>query len=101
MLISLDTWLKNMDSNEITNRLNLEGFSQSAIAEVLGCSPSLISKVINRRARSAKVAVAISKLIKFDVLKVFPEYQMLIRRHERSATDTKKMIRKILNHYSG
>ena len=62
-----------MDSNLIREELYSKGFNQSILAEVIGCSPSLVNKVINRKAVSLRVADAIAKAIELPRLKVFPE----------------------------
>jgi len=51
------------------------GFDFSMIAEVLGKSPSLVSKVASRKARSHPVAVALAKAIERDIEEVFPDVE--------------------------
>lgn len=62
-----------MDSKSIREALHSLGFNQSMLAEAIGCSPSLINKVINRKAVSLRIAEAISKVIGQPRIKVFPE----------------------------
>lgn len=63
----------SMDSKSISKELHSLGFNQSVLAEAIGCSPSLVNKVINRKAVSLRIAEAISKVIGQPRTKVFPE----------------------------
>ncbi|RWU09218.1 helix-turn-helix domain-containing protein [Pseudidiomarina gelatinasegens] len=85
-----------MLSKNISQALNKEGFSQTAIAKVLGCSPSLISKVINRKAVSTRVALSISKLLELQLLEVFPEYSKLANAHKRDKRVVDLRIKQLL-----
>lgn len=85
-----------MLSSDISKALNQEGFSQTAIAKVLGCSPSLISKVINRKATSTKVAMSISKLLEREFIEVFPEYSALATQLGRDKSSIEKRIKNLL-----
>lgn len=51
------------------------GFDFTMIAEVLGKSPSLVSKVAARKARSQPVAMALAKAIERDIEVVFPDVE--------------------------
>lgn len=64
-----------MTPKEINTEITKSGFDQTAIAHALECSPSLISKVINRSAVSLRVARAIALTIDKPLLDVFPEYE--------------------------
>lgn len=85
-----------MNAQEIMQQLNRNGFNQTAIANVLECSSSLISKVINRKATSVRIAEAISKLLELTILDVFPEYEILLCRKKHCKKDAEKLIRDIL-----
>ncbi|RUO49522.1 helix-turn-helix domain-containing protein [Pseudidiomarina donghaiensis] len=64
-----------MDSQQIKKELMRRGFDFSMIAEVLGKSPSLVSKVASRKARSQAVAVALAKAIEREIEEVFPDIE--------------------------
>lgn len=49
------------------------GFDFSMIAEALDKSPSLVSKVASRKARSQPVALAIAKALGMEIDEVFPD----------------------------
>ncbi|RUO48966.1 MULTISPECIES: helix-turn-helix domain-containing protein [Pseudidiomarina] len=68
-----------MTPQEISKAINKKGFDQGAIAHALNCSPSLISKIINRKAISMRVAKAVALTIELPLLEVFPEYERLVR----------------------
>lgn len=68
-----------MTPREINQRIKTKGFDQGAIAHALNCSPSLISKIINRKAISMRVAKAVALTIELPLLEVFPEYERLVR----------------------
>lgn len=68
-----------MTPREINQRIKTKGFDQGAIAHALNCSPSLISKIINRKAISMRVAKAVALTIELPLLDVFPEYERLVR----------------------
>lgn len=86
-----------MDADKIIDSLSREGFTQTLIADVLECSPSLISKVIHRKATSVRIAQVIAKLIERPVLQVFPEYELLLQFRIDSDDDKKRRIRELLN----
>tara|TARA_R110002020_G_C16321351_1_gene774815 strand:+ start:11340 stop:11627 length:288 start_codon:yes stop_codon:yes gene_type:complete len=86
-----------MLSEEISKALNQEGFSQTIIAKVLGCSPSLVSKVINRNAVSTRVAISISKLLERPLLDVFPEYFELAKAHGRNKELIERRMKLLLD----
>src|SRR5690554_1323617 len=69
----------DMTPQEISKAINKKGFDQVAIAHALNCSPSLISKIINRKAISMRVAKAVALTIELPLLDVFPEYERLVR----------------------
>lgn len=62
-----------MDSKQIKKELMRRGFDFSMIAEALGKSPSLVSKVASRKARSQPVALAIAKALDMEIDEVFPD----------------------------
>lgn len=64
-----------MDSQQIKKELLRRGFDFTMIAEALGKSPSLVSKVAARKARSQPVAMAIAKAIERDIEEVFPDVE--------------------------
>lgn len=86
-----------MLSEDISKALSQEGFSQTAIAKVLGCSASLVSKVINRKAVSTRIATSISKLLERPLLEVFPEYAELANIRERDQESIEKRLRYLLD----
>lgn len=62
-----------MNKDQIKKELAARGFDFSMLAEVIGKSPSLISKVASRQARSQVVALAIAKALGVSVAEVFPD----------------------------
>lgn len=64
-----------MDSNKIKKELAQRGFDFSMLAKALGKSPSLISKVASRKARSQSVALAIAKALGRPIDEVFPDVE--------------------------
>ncbi|CAB0149582.1 hypothetical protein PSI9734_00152 [Pseudidiomarina piscicola] len=64
-----------MDSNKIKKELAQRGFDFSMLAKALGKSPSLISKVASRKARSHSVAHAIAKALGHPIEEVFPDVE--------------------------
>ncbi|MEX1221798.1 MAG: hypothetical protein WEA82_06770 [Idiomarina sp.] len=67
-----------MDTDQIKKELSAQGFDFSMLAQALGKSPSLISKVAARKARSRVVAEALAKALNKPIEQVFPdivEYQ--------------------------
>lgn len=62
-----------MKKDQIKKGLAAKGYDYSMIAEVLSRSPSLISKVAARKARSVRVAQAIAKALELPVEEVFPD----------------------------
>lgn len=67
-----------MDKNQIKTELGKRGYDLSMIAEAIHKSPSLVSKVIARQARSRTVALAVSSALEESIEAVFPdvpEYQ--------------------------
>lgn len=61
-----------MDADRIKNEIYRRGYSIGMIAEVIDRSPSLISKVINKKAKSHSVAHAIARIVELDIAQVFP-----------------------------
>lgn len=86
-----------MYAREINERLVDAGLSQSAIANVLGCSPSLLSKVINRKATSTRIAKAVAKILQLPVLQVFPDYESHLKQNRYSLEEAEKKVRLLLN----
>jgi len=68
-----------MTPKDISKAINKKGFDQGAIAHALNCSTSLISKIINRKAISMRVAKVVALTIELPLLEVFPEYERLVR----------------------
>ena len=64
-----------MDSQKIKMELAQRGFDFSMLANALGKSPSLVSKVAARKARSRVVAEAIAKALELPVADVFPDIE--------------------------
>lgn len=62
-----------MDTDQIKKELSARGFDFSMLAQALGKSPSLISKVAARKARSRAVADALAKALNKPVEQVFPD----------------------------
>lgn len=79
-----------MLANEIKNALYARGYEQSMLAEVLGVSPGLVSKVIQRKAKSFRVARAVARVIEKDVFDVFPELAR-VREVEKATKRTAKL----------
>lgn len=79
-----------MLANEIKKALYARGYDQSMLAEVLGVSPGLVSKVIQRKAKSFRVARAVARVIEKDVLDVFPELAS-VREVEKTTERTAKL----------
>lgn len=79
-----------MLANEIKNALYARGYDQSMLAEVLGVSPGLVSKVIQRKAKSFRVARAVARVIEKDVFDVFPELAS-VREVEKATKRTAKL----------
>lgn len=66
---------ENMNADQIIKHLAELEYNQTLIAAALNRSPSLVSKVIHRRAKSMPVANLIAKILGMDLNQVFPEYQ--------------------------
>lgn len=64
-----------MDKNQIKKALAANGYDFSIVAAAIERSPSLISKVASRKARSRIVANAIAKAIGMPVQEVFPDIE--------------------------
>ncbi|MRJ41059.1 helix-turn-helix domain-containing protein [Idiomarina sp. FenBw--71] len=64
-----------MDSAKIKKELRRRGFDYSMLAEALNKSPSLISKVVARKAKSQPVALAIAKALELEIEEVFPDVE--------------------------
>ncbi|RTE87479.1 MULTISPECIES: helix-turn-helix transcriptional regulator [Gammaproteobacteria] len=62
-----------MDKNQIKKELATQGYDLTMVAEALDKSPSLISKVVARQAKSKGVAEAIAKILGKNVEEVFPD----------------------------
>ncbi|HET8817690.1 MAG TPA: helix-turn-helix transcriptional regulator [Pseudidiomarina sp.] len=62
-----------MDNTEIKKELAKRGFDYSMLAAALQKSPSLVSKVAARKARSQVVAQAIAKALGKSIEDVFPD----------------------------
>ncbi|RUO78223.1 helix-turn-helix domain-containing protein [Pseudidiomarina taiwanensis] len=77
-----------MDNQKIKKELAKKGFDYSMIAQVLGKSPSLVSKVANRKARSKAVAEALAKALGCSLDEVFPDVESY--HQQGSSSQTKK-----------
>lgn len=62
-----------MDRNQIQKELNALGYNLSIVAEAIEKSPSLVSKVIARKAKSRFVAEALCKILQKPIEEVFPD----------------------------
>jgi len=62
-----------MDTDQIKKELAAKGFDFSMVANALDKSPSLVSKVAARKARSRMVAEALAKAIQRPIEEVFPD----------------------------
>ncbi|WP_194757301.1 hypothetical protein [Aliidiomarina indica] len=62
-----------MDKNQLKKELAHLGYDFSMLAQALGRSPSLISKVAGRQAKSRLVAEAFAKLLDRPVAEIFPD----------------------------
>lgn len=62
-----------MDAKEIKIEFILKDINQSIIARRLGVSPSLVQRVIHRKAVSRPVSQGIADAIGKELLDVFPE----------------------------
>lgn len=64
-----------MDKKQIKKELAKRGFDYSMLADALNKSPSLISKIVGRKAKSRPVANAIAKVLGMDIKEVFPDVE--------------------------
>ena len=64
-----------MDKNQIKKALAEKGYDFSIVAHAIERSPSLISKVVARQARSRIVAMALAKAIDKPIQEVFPDVE--------------------------
>lgn len=90
-----------MNKNQIKKELAIQGYDLSLVAEALNKSPSLISKVVARQAKSKGVAEAIAKIIGKNVEKVFPDVPEY--RHDIPSTHSERAskvseLKKLLGH---
>ncbi|RUO58666.1 helix-turn-helix domain-containing protein [Pseudidiomarina marina] len=69
-----------MKPEDINQSLHQLGYSQTLIAEVMGKSPSLISKVISGNAKSFGVAYFIATILEKSVNEVFPNIKQKLNR---------------------
>lgn len=79
-----------MDKKQIKMELGQRGYDLSMLAEAINKSPSLVSKVLSRQARSKRVAEAVASILEKNIAEVFPdvpEYQHQIpaKTQERAA----------------
>lgn len=65
--------MTKMDKNQLKKELALLGYDFSMLAQALNRSPSLISKVAGRQAKSRVVAEAFAKLLNRPVTEIFPD----------------------------
>lgn len=88
-----------MDRDQIRMALGKLGYDFSMLAEAIDKSPSLISKVASRQAKSRFVAESIAKVLGVPIAKVFPdvpEYQLLKPASEQERTSRVNELRSIL-----
>lgn len=62
-----------MTKDQIKKGLSAQGYDFSMLAQVISRSPSLLSKVAARKARSLLAAQAIAKALDLTVEEVFPD----------------------------
>lgn len=62
-----------MNKDQIKKGLASKGYDFSMLAAAISKSPSLISKVASRKARSLPVAIALAKALDRSVEEVFPD----------------------------
>lgn len=62
-----------MQKDQIKKGLAEKGYDFRMLADVIGKSPSLVSKVASRQARSRIVAQAIAKALGLSLADVFPD----------------------------
>lgn len=79
-----------MDTDQIKKELAKLGFDFSMLAKALNKSPSLISKVAARKARSQEVAEALAKVLKRPVAEVFPDVEAYQQQPRTKASKQKK-----------
>lgn len=85
-----------MDSQKIKMELAKRGFDFSMLAKALGKSPSLVSKVAARKARSRTVALAMAKALDRPIEEVFPEVEAYHHGVPRSQHDRKQKERELI-----
>lgn len=85
-----------MDSQKIKMELAKRGFDFSMLAKALGKSPSLISKVAARKARSQAVAVALAKALERPIEDVFPDVEEYHHGVPPNRQDRKQKERELL-----
>ncbi|EGN76360.1 hypothetical protein A28LD_0096 [Idiomarina sp. A28L] len=73
-----------MDRNQIKKALSEKGYDFSMLAEVMERSPSLVSKVAARQAKSRLIANAIAKVLGRDIREIFPD---VVEYHHPKATN--------------
>jgi len=90
-----------MDKNQIKKELASSGYDLSMVAEALDKSPSLISKVLARQAKSRFVAEAIARVLDRDVTEIFPdvpEYQTAVpvsdQQRKKKVSELKNLLSK-------
>lgn len=92
-----------MDRDQIRIALGKLGYDFSMLAEAIGKSPSLISKVASRQAKSRFVAESIAKVLGLPVAQVFPdvpEYQLIKPSTEQERSIRVNELRSILGEES-
>lgn len=62
-----------MNKDQIKKGLAAKGYDFSMLAEVISRSPSLLSKVAARKARSLLAAKAIAQALDMNIEEVFPD----------------------------
>lgn len=90
-----------MTPYEINRCIRKLGLDQSVIAAAFGCSPSLVSKTINRTATSTPVARKLAKLIQIPFLQVFPDYEHLLQHQAHSKAEKIMNIKTLLKNDDG
>ncbi|RUO21176.1 transcriptional regulator [Aliidiomarina iranensis] len=82
-----------MDRNQIKKALAEKGYDFSMLAEVMERSPSLVSKVAARQARSRLIANAIAKILGMGIRDIFPDVPEY--HHPKAATNSEREQRKL------
>lgn len=87
-----------MNTDQIKRELANRGYDYSMLAAAIGKSPSLVSKVAGRKARSKEVALALAKVIEQPIEAVFPDIEAYHYTDQQSLRKARQeSLTKILN----